>query len=67
MIRAHGTLQEVCIRVVSIAAVTVSLFACSRTTEPPTMASPALAASPQQSDMVEVVISASRGPSRPRG
>jgi hypothetical protein len=67
MIRAQGTIQEVCIRIVSIAAVTLSLFACSQATEPPAMNNTTLGAAPQKSDMVEVVISASRGTSRPRG
>lgn len=66
MIRAQGTVQEVCIRTVCIAAATASLLGCSQTAQPPTMNNAASRESPQR-DMAVVVISAPRVVSRPTG
>jgi hypothetical protein len=64
MIRAQGTVQEVCIRIVCFAAATASLLGCSQTAQPPTMNN---AESPQRTDMAVVVISAPRVASQPTG
>ena len=66
MIPAQGTVQEVCIRTVCIAAATASLLACSQTAQPPTMNNATSMESPQR-DMAVVVIRASRAASQPTG
>ena len=60
MIRAQGTL-EVSIRIVCVAIASVSLYACSQTSQPAATSTAALNA-PSQAAMEEVVISTSRGP-----
>jgi Flp pilus assembly protein TadD len=66
MIRAQGTVQEVCIRSMCIVAATVSLFACSQAAQPPTMSNGASLETPQR-DMAVVVIRASRAAAQPTG
>jgi hypothetical protein len=66
MIRAQGTSLEVCIRIVCVAAAALLLDACSEVAQPPVSSTSSLTA-PSDSGMAEVVISTSRGPSRPRG
>jgi hypothetical protein len=59
MIRAQGIL-EVSIRIGCVALASVSLYACSQTSQPAATSTAALNA-PSQAVMEEVVISASRG------
>jgi hypothetical protein len=59
MIRAQGIL-EVSIRIVGVALASVSLYACSQTSQP-TATSTAALNTPSPAVMEEVVISASRG------
>jgi hypothetical protein len=66
MIHAQGTVQEVCIRIVCIAAATISLLGCSQTAQPPARSRATPIESPER-DMAVVVISAQRATSRPAG
>jgi uncharacterized lipoprotein YajG len=65
MIREQGTIQEVIIRIVCIAAVAAALTACSQSGESPAATGNAALAT-QNPEMAEVVISTTR-PERPRG
>ena len=66
MIREQGTIQEVSIRIVCVAAVAAALYGCSQSGQSPETGDAALASPPQNTEMAEVVISTSR-PQRPRG
>ena len=66
MIREQGTIQEVSIRIVCVAAVAAALWGCSQSAESPATGNAALASPAQNAEMAEVVISTSR-PQRPRG
>jgi hypothetical protein len=65
MTRAQGIVKEVSVRIVCIAVATVSLYACSQTAPPTAMNNTTFTDTAQHADMAEVVISTSRGPSRP--
>lgn len=66
MIREQGTIQEVSIRIVWVAAVAAALYGCSQSGPSPATGNAALATPAQDAEMAEVVISTSR-PQRPRG
>ena len=66
MIRAQGTVQEVCFGIGCIAAATVALLGCSQTSQPPTLNNSTPMESSQR-DMAVVVISAQRVASQPTG
>ncbi len=66
MIREQGTIQEVSIRIVCVAAVVAALYGCSQTGPSPATGDAALTTPDQNTEMAEVVISTSR-PQRPRG
>jgi len=66
MIREQGTIQEVGIRILCIAAVAAALYGCSQSGESPATGNAALTAPPQNAEMAEVVISTTRQ-ERPRG
>ena len=66
MTRAQGTNLEVCIRIVCVAAAALSLNACSAVADAPVSSTSTFTA-PSDAGMAEVVISASRVPSRPKG
>jgi len=66
MIREQGTIQEVSIRIVCVAAVAAALWGCSQSGESPATGNAALTTPAQNAEMAEVVISTSRQ-QRPRG
>jgi hypothetical protein len=66
MSRAQGTIQEVCIRIVCVAAVAAAMYGCSQSGRSPATGNAALEAPAQNAEMAEVVISTTR-PQRPRG
>ncbi|HEY6922083.1 MAG TPA: hypothetical protein VI653_01350 [Steroidobacteraceae bacterium] len=66
MIRKQGTIQEVSIRIVCVAATAAALYGCSRAEQSPATGNAALAAPAQNTEMAEVVITTSR-PQRPKG
>jgi len=66
MIREQGTIQEVSIRIVCVAAVAAALWGCSQSGESPATGNAALTTPAQNAEMAEVVISTSRS-ERPRG
>jgi len=65
MIREQGTIQEVRIRIVCVAALAAAIYGCSQSGQSPA-GNAALTAPAQDAQMAEVVISTSRQP-RPRG
>lgn len=66
MIREQGTIQEVSIRILCIAAVAAALYGCSQSGQSPATGNVALTTPAQNAEMAEVVISTTR-PERPRG
>jgi hypothetical protein len=66
MICAQGTIQEVSIRIMCVAAAAAALYGCSQSGQSPPTSSARLATPAQNAEMAEVVISTSRQ-ERPRG
>ena len=66
MTYVQGTIQEVSIRIVGVAAVTAVLYGCSHSGHSPATGGAALATPAQNTEMAEVVISTSRA-QRPGG
>jgi|SwirhisoilCB2_FD_contig_51_10536750_length_258_multi_2_in_0_out_0_1 hypothetical protein len=66
MIHAQGTIHEVSIRIVCVAAMVAAVYGCSQSGPSPATGNAALATPAQNAEMAEVVISTSRS-QRPRG